>query len=231
MDDRLNKVAALANTVAYDSEATENYIDGAPHIKHASLRKLYASLLTQVYDYGAKWSDTPRVLDLGAGDGSVTLPFLELGARVTAVDISNSQLVALRRKCECFSDRLKLRCEDVNEMLKTKGQEYDVIVGNSFLHHIPDYIGMISEATTLLTRYGQFFSFQDPLRYDSVGRFTMMFTNLAYLSWRIFNGDVLEGLRRRFRRSRGVYLADSIYDNAEYHVTRIVVDQKRNIPP
>jgi len=225
MDERLNKVAALANIAAYDSEATRSYIDGAPHIKHASLRKVYAALLVQVFDYAAKYSDTPRVLDLGAGEGSVTLPFLELGAKVTAVDISSSQLDGLRSKGERFGDRLEVRCEDISETLRTKNEKYDIIVANSFLHHVPDYLGMISEAITLLTPYGQFFSFQDPLRYDSVGKFTMMFSNLAYFSWRILKGDIFGGLKRRIRRRRGVYLANSMHDNAEYHVTRNGVDQ------
>jgi SAM-dependent methyltransferase len=224
MDERANRVAALANIAAYDSE--KNYIDNAPHIKHASLRKLYATLLTQVYDNAKEHSATPRVLDLGAGNGSVTLPFLELGARVTAVDISSSQLEALRRKCESFQDKLELQCEDIEETLKkAERQQYDIIVVNSFLHHIPDYLAMIREATALLKPYGQFFSFQDPLRYDMVGGFAKTFSDLAYLSWRIFKGDVWGGLKRRMRRSRGVYLPDSIPDNAEYHVTRNGVDQ------
>ena len=102
---------------------------------------------------------------------------------------------------------------------------YDIIVANSFLHHIPDYIGIIREAVAILSLHGQFFSFQDPLRYDSVGRFTMIFSNLSYFLWRIFKGDVIGGLMRRLRRSRGIYLADSVHDNAEYHVARNGVDQ------
>ena len=39
-------------------------------------------------------------------------------------------------------------------------------------------------------------------------------------------GDVWGGLQRRLRRRRGVYLADSMHDNAEYHVTRNGVDQE-----
>jgi SAM-dependent methyltransferase len=225
MDERLNKVAALANIGTYDSEGTRKYTDGAPHIKHASLRSLYAKLLIQVYDDAAKRSDAPRILDLGAGEGSVTLPFLELGARVTAVDISNSQLDALRKKCERFSYRLELRCEDMSEILKLKWQQYDVIVVNSFLHHIPDYLGMIRESIVLLKPHGHFFSFQDPLRYDTIGEFTKNFSDLAYLSWRIFKGDIWAGLKRRIRRSRGFYLVDSIHDNTEYHVIRNGVDQ------
>jgi SAM-dependent methyltransferase len=225
MDDRIHRVAALANISAYDSEATRKYIDGAPHIKHASLRTLYAKLLVRVYDYAKEHTAMPRVLDLGAGEGSATLPFLELGATVTAVDISSSQLNVLQSRCERFGDRLEVRCQDVADFLNDKNTNYDIVVANSFLHHIPDYIGMITEAITVLTRWGQFFSFQDPLRYDSVGKPTMIFSTLAYFSWRIFKGDVVGGLKRRLRRMRGIYLEDSVQDNAEYHVTRNGVDQ------
>ena len=222
---RINRIAALANISAYDAEATKRYIDGAPHIKHASLRMLYGKLVVQVFDFAKQYTKTPKVLDLGAGEGSVTLPFLELGAKVVAIDISSSQLDALRGKCERFVDMLEVRCEDINDTLRDKNEKYDIIVVNSFLHHVPDYMGMIREAITVLSPYGQFFSFQDPLRYDSVGTFTTLFSKLAYFSWRVFKGDVIGGLKRRLRRGRGIYLEDSVYDNAEYHVTRNGVDQ------
>ncbi len=163
---------------------------------------------------------------MGAGEGSVTLPFLELGAKVVAVDVSNSQLDALKTKCENFGGMLEARCEDINDTLIEKSEKYDIIVANSFLHHVPDYLGMIREALTVINPHGQFFSFQDPLRYGSIGKATMMFSKLAYFSWRVFKGDVIGGLKRRLRRARGIYLEDSVHDNAEYHVTRNGVDQE-----
>jgi len=225
MDERINRIASLANASAYDAKATRKYINGAPHIKHTSLRKLYGKLVVQTFDGAQKYNKTPKVLDLGAGEGSVTLPFLELGARVVAVDISNSQLDALRNKCEHFRNMLEVRCEGIDVTLKDKSEEYDIIVVNSFLHHVPDYMGMIREAVTVLSPYGQFFSFQDPLRYDTVGKITATFSTLAYFSWRVFKGDVIGGLKRRIRRARGIYLEDSVYDNCEYHVTRNGLDQ------
>ena len=120
---------------------------------------------------------------------------------------------------------LEIRCEDINVTLEDKSEKYDIIVVNSFLHHVPDYIGMISETTTILNPYGQFFSFQDPMRYDTVGTGTTILSKLAYFSWRIFKGDVIGGIKRRIRRSHGIYLEDSIHDNTEYHVTRNGVDQ------
>ena len=225
MDERVNRIAALANVSAYRAEATKKYIDGAPHIKHGALRTLYGKMVVQVFDTAKRYTNKPKVLDLGAGEGSVTLPFLELGAKVVAVDISITQLDSLSTKCESFGDMLELRCEDINITLKDKSEKYDIIVANSFLHHVPDYMGMIRDSTMILSRYGQFFSFQDPLRYDSVGKVTMTFSNLAYFSWRVFKGDVIGGLKRRMRRARGIYLEDSVHDNAEYHVTRNGVDQ------
>jgi SAM-dependent methyltransferase len=225
MDERINRVAALANISAYDSEATKKYIDASPHVKHAALRALYANLAVQVYDFAEQHTALPSVLDLGAGEGSVTVPFLELGAKVTAVDISSSQLDVLRNRCERFGDKLEVLCVDIADVLQAKHANYDIIVANSFLHHIPDYMGLLADAINLLTPWGQFFSFQDPLRYDSIGKPALMFSTLAYLSWRVPKGDVIGGLERRLRRMRGIYLEDSIPDNAEYHVTRNGVDQ------
>lgn len=225
MDERIQKLASIANLTVYDAAQARRYIDGAPHVKHRSLRFFYAGLVLKVFEHAQRFTDSPRVLDLGAGEGSVTLPFLELGAHVTAVDISSDQLEMLRRRCEDHADRLTVICEDVQTALKNASGTHDIVVANSFLHHIPDYIALIKDATALLTPNGQFFSFQDPLRYDSVGRSTRIFGDVAYLSWRVFKGDVIGGIGRRLRRRRGVYLEDSAADHAEYHVVRGGVDQ------
>lgn len=225
MDKRVSEIAALANVSVYNDEATADYLDGAPHIKHAPLRELYGSLVVKVFDRAREHAATPLVLDLGAGEGSVTLPFLQLGAHVVAVDISRSQLDTLEVKCKHYGTNLEVRCEDINVFLQDKTRRFDVIVVNSFLHHVPDYCAMIKEALPLLNPGGQFFSFHDPLRYDSLGTLTSVFSKVAYFSWRVTKGDVIEGLKRRLRRARGVYIPDSPHDNAEYHVTRNGVDQ------
>lgn len=225
MNKRIDRIATLANLSAYASKDVKKYIDGAPHIKHSSLKKLYHELVLKVFISAKKYKKIPKVLDLGAGEGSATLPFLELGAKVVAIDISESQLALLRNKCKFFSNMIKIKQEDLNKTLSNKNEKYDIIVANSLLHHIPNYMEIIERMIKKLNPYGQLFFFQDPLRYDTVNKFTNLFTNFAYLSWRIFQDDVVGGLKRRWRRGRGIYFDDSVYDNAEYHVIRNGVDQ------
>lgn len=225
MHSELHKLVAAANISLFDADGAKHYCSGAPHIKHRTIAIFHRELVHQIYQYAVAYAGTPNVLDLGAGEGSVTLPFLELGARVTALDISAYQLEGLRKKCARFTDQLDIRCEDVREVIQAREQFYDVIVANGFLHHVPDYLDMIREAIRLLEPCGQFFSFQDPLRYDSMGKFDMFVSELAYSTWRIFQPDVIGGLQRRLRRARGIYESNSSFTNADYHVIRNGVDQ------
>ena len=150
MKEEVSQMAALANLAMFDKEGTAKYVLGSPHLKYACVRELYESLVVRLFNTAKQHAGIPRVLDLGAGEGSATLPFLELGAHVTAVDISESQLASLAEKCGRFSKRLQVRHEAISETFKRKQERYDVVVMNSFLHHIPDYLGTIQDALSLL---------------------------------------------------------------------------------
>jgi SAM-dependent methyltransferase len=225
MDEAASRIAASANAFSYDTQIFKDYIDTAPHLKHPSLQLFYARLVTQLFDVAAKHTTTPEVLDLGAGEGSATKLFLEAGAKVTAVDISRHQLDVLSTTCARFGDKLSVRCEDISDVLKSDEKKYDIVVAISFLHHVPDDVGLIRQAIGLLGPHGQFFAFQDPLRYDSLGFSTRAFSFVAFYWWRIFKGDLVNGMKRFVRRSRGIY-DESVQDNAEYHVVRNGVDQE-----
>jgi SAM-dependent methyltransferase len=220
-----NRMAALANQALYDNRLMPEDADVFPHLRHSQLRELYAELVLRVFNTAKQHAEIPEILDLGAGEGSATLPFLELGAHVTAVDISENQLAALVKKCCRVADRLEVCHEEISETLRRKGRSYDVVVMNSCLHHIPDYLQIIEEATWVLRSHGQFFSFQDPLRYDTLGLGTLISSNLAYFFWRALQGNYIRGLKTRIRRVRGIYVSGSEEDDAEYHVTRNGVDQ------
>jgi len=66
-----------ANEAFFNEETTRKYADVSPHVKYASLRRLYGRLVEDVYAHAREHAEVPTVLDLGAGEGSATLPFLE----------------------------------------------------------------------------------------------------------------------------------------------------------
>ena len=224
---RLPQSAASANAAWYDSLPLGAYLDGAPHLKHPSLRIYYSSLVQRVFRIATQHTPEPRVLDLGAGEGSVTIPFLALGALVTAVDVSSRQLDGLVERCALYESSLELRCGDVQEVIAQIRQStvrYDVVVANSFLHHIPDYVELLRQAVPVLTPSGVIFTFQDPLFFSRLGIFTRSFGAIGYFAWRLGRPDRFGGVARRIRRIFGIYHADSQEDNAEYHVVRGGVD-------
>jgi SAM-dependent methyltransferase len=224
-DQDTNRLAIMANQRVYDYTGTTGPAESFPHLRHSHLRELHAKLVSRVFNTARQYSEMPRILDLGAGEGSATLPFLELGAHVTAVDISESQLAVLVKRCGRFADRVKVCHGEISETLRRKEQDYDVVVMNSCLHHIPNYLEVIEETIPVLRPYGQFFSFQDPLRYDTLRPSTQFFANFGYFCWRFFQGNYMRGLKTRIRRIRGIYVPGSEEDDAEYHVTRNGVDQ------
>jgi ubiquinone/menaquinone biosynthesis C-methylase UbiE len=79
-----------------------------------------------------------RVLDLGCGSGDLTLPLVQAGARVTAVDLSAGMLAVARRRCERFCaalpqpDFVAAAAED----LPFADDAFDVVVGRFILHHL-----------------------------------------------------------------------------------------------
>ena len=101
----------------FDRERTAGHAIAAPHLSHAREWELYTQLVLRVFRAARQHSEAPRILDLGAGGGSATIPFLDLGARVTAVDISESQLEPLRGRCGRFGSRLEVRQVEVTEIL------------------------------------------------------------------------------------------------------------------
>jgi SAM-dependent methyltransferase len=215
--------AATANIAVYESLDSESYADGAPHIKHEKLRRFYARLIARIVSQIGKDASSLSVLDLGAGEGSVTLQFLKLGARVTAVDSSQLQLSHLNKLAGAHGSRLRTTCGDALRAVSTEreaGRSFDLVVCNSFLHHIPDYIGFSAEAASLVAPGGVFFTFQDPIRFSSLGVPVRLFTGIAYFAWRILKPDVIRGLARRARRTFGIYDPESPEDNAEYHAVR-----------
>ena len=165
---------------------------------------------------------------MGAGDGMLTLPYLSLGDEVTAADASEELLRGLCEKADAYRNALTIITGDIFVTLKKltdEKQQFDIVCASSFLHHIPDYMELCHCAASLLRPGGVFFTFQDPLRYDTLSRATYFFDRGSYFWWRLFQGNYLRGIKTRMRRLTGTYRDDLAEDTAEYHVVRNGVDQ------
>jgi SAM-dependent methyltransferase len=77
--------------------------------------------------------DGKEVLDAGAGTGVFTKFYVDHGARVTAVDISEDALRVIREKCPMAS----LICCDLKDLDYLK-ESFDVVHCSDVLYHITD---------------------------------------------------------------------------------------------
>jgi SAM-dependent methyltransferase len=88
-------------------------------------------------------------LDYGAGTGNVTMPLLGTGFRVLAADISEHCLAVLRRKASGVGELQTVIIDKPIESM-FKREQFDLLVGYSVLHHIPDYLGAVRELAKLV---------------------------------------------------------------------------------
>ena len=173
-----------------DAPEIRRYLSAAPHLRHAGLHALFRRLAADATTLASVDGRRPHVLDLGAGEGSATIAFLEAGAHVTAVDEDGARLDVLRRRAVAHAAGLESREGDALELLDA-GPAYDVVAAVSFLHHVPDYTPLVEAALDALRPGGVFFSFQDPFAARLARPVDAPSTRAPRIStWRLGQGDV-----------------------------------------
>jgi SAM-dependent methyltransferase len=208
------EAARLANVASY---ATRNPLHGSPHLNHRSVWVIYERMVRLAL---ASVGPRPRVLDLGAGEGSASRVWLDAGAHLTAVDSSPALLGLLKQK----HPEATVVESDAIAFLAEQSERFDVVSHVSMLHHIPDYLSLLEASSNAVVPGGCLLTFQDPLRYDRVPRGHHLVDQALYIPWRLTEGNVIRGIRNRIRRARGRYLADNQDDQEEYHVQRNGLD-------
>jgi SAM-dependent methyltransferase len=164
-----------------------------------------------------------RVLEIGAGHGGFTESALALGCDVTAVDMSGPAIEELRRR---FGTNPNLEAiHDPDGSLSQVGDGYSLLMCVSVLHHIPDYMTFLKEASERLTRGGALLTLQDPMWY-SRHRIAHRAEQAAYFTWRLGQGDRIAGLQTRRRRIAGTFDETNPGDAVEYHVVRDGIDEE-----
>lgn len=221
-----NHSVSLSNKITYEKTPPHAYLAGASHIKCPWIRSLLYETAVKIIKDIKAFNPEPMVLDLGAGEGSTSKIWLELGARVTAVDISGNNLNQMKEVCKGYENKLETICSDVFEFLeKDFEKKYDLVTTISFLHHIKDYLSLIQKVIPFIKPSGYFFSFEDPSYHPTLDFYSFFLSQLFYYCWRITQGDIIGGFYRKMRRLFVGY-KDDVYDNTEYHAIRSGVDQE-----
>lgn len=90
-----------------------------------------------------------RALDFGCGSGNLTRHLLELGCEVVAADVAPQflSLVEKQHPAERPLRTFRLNGRDLHPL---RDGEFDLVATYSVLHHIPDYLGAVSELVRVL---------------------------------------------------------------------------------
>lgn len=222
LDER--SAALRANVAAYDDLDELGYINGAPHLKHQSIGRIYRSLVDAAVAQAGRAPETLSVLELGAGNGLASTAWFDHRVRLTAVDSSETMLRGLVEKAREHGLTPAVVVAEALDFLDSKGESFDVVTHVSMIHHVPDYLSLLSRSAARVRTGGSLLTFQDPLRYDRLAFPHHLVDRACYFAWRLGQGNLERGLKTRWRRLRGVYSPTEVVDFEDYHVVRAGVD-------
>lgn len=100
------------------------------------------------------------VLDVGTGTALIPIELCRRSDRfqLTAVDLARAMLDVARQNVESagLSDRIALECLDAKG-LPYRDEEFDVVMSNSILHHIPEPAACLAEMLRVVSPGGLLF--------------------------------------------------------------------------
>jgi 2-polyprenyl-3-methyl-5-hydroxy-6-metoxy-1,4-benzoquinol methylase len=143
-----------------------------------------------------------RYLDIGCGDGGISLALARLGAQsVTGIDIVPRHIGAANGNANRLqlSARVKFICEDIHSWRPP--HQYDVLLSHEALEHIRDPDKFLSRLTAFVTPAGILVLAFGPLFFCPIGDHMDGFFRIP-IPWRgaIFSEQAILRLRReRFR--------------------------------
>lgn len=214
--DNIGAVAAVQNAgygVGYD------YNKGSPHLRHSQLRSMVQQRLTRLVRARIDAVGSCSVLEIGAGDGTFTSCMIAAGAYITATEASEASADHIRERF-AGSEQVEVMFDETGERVFATNREWDLAVMTSVLHHVPDYLGFLDRLCRLLAAGGGIFTAQDPLYYPRMSAIVHRADRAAFLSWRVLQGNYVQGIKTQLRRLRGVYDDNEPGDVLEYHIVR-----------
>jgi ubiquinone/menaquinone biosynthesis C-methylase UbiE len=125
------------------------------HIDSSDLAEWQKSYLDRIEKYLFQGNKKKgKVLELGCGDGKLSISLAEKGYQVTAADISDVSMQLVKKFAKQKKVRVTaLQCDVMK--LPLKDNTFDFAVANSILEHLQDYRATVAEWTRVLKPGGR----------------------------------------------------------------------------
>jgi hypothetical protein len=224
--DRAEAGGSVTNLQEQFYDEQRDYLADSPHLRHNALRRRVLGLISDEIDAAIERGAPPTVLEIGGGDGSIAESLLARGLSVTSTEMSAASVERMRSRFR-HNGAFRAVYDEDGTLAPLRGEQFGALLFSSVLHHIPDYVTALVDATDgHLIQRGSLISVQDPLWYPRLSKATRLLSNGAFLSWRIFQGELRRGVRTRTRRALRGYSDEELGDAVEYHVVRDGVDEE-----
>lgn len=175
-------------------------------------------------------NDTTKVLEIGAGEGGVLLPFLERKAYCVGVDLDEPRIVLAKEFIKDYDQQEQVLFSVKNVYDKDFEERYkgffDIIILKDVIEHIPQQETFIPYIKTLLSPKGQIF-FGFPPWYMPFGGHQQLCSNkwASKLPWyHILPNPIYRGILRMARETDG-----QIQEMMEIKDTRISIERFERI--
>lgn len=180
-----------------------------------------------------------KILDIGCGIGSLSIPLAENGNNVTAIDISHEMISSLQKN---ITPNLRSRIKIVNgDFLDiTLKSKFDIILCNLILDHINNPILFLRKCNDNLKKNGKLIivlphPFKDSgywVKNEIVSRDEVFFVKNYFMEGKIIksrfnlNGTKVLNKITSFKRNLGTY--SSLLNDAGFNISRIFEPQLMN---
>ena len=127
----------------------------------------------------ASLKDTHTILDIGCGQGRYTLPLVDRGFKVTALDLSPVLLERLRTAAG--SREVDLIAADISDAPEHLAKRFDRVIGFFALHHMHD-LDLVFRGVARTLKRGGVFAMLEPVPQNPLYYLQIAFT--PKMTWR-----------------------------------------------